>query len=80
MHGIREDQLSKEEAMTNRNCLEGVTCPRCGQEDHFHITATITCVVTDDGSEPAGDPYWDDDSFTHCPECEFQGTLKGFRS
>ena len=66
--------------MTNSNCLEGVRCPQCGQEKRFLITATITCDVTDDGSEPIGDHYWDGDSFTRCPECEHEGRLKEFRS
>jgi hypothetical protein len=66
--------------MTNTNCLEGIQCPRCGQEDRFHITAVITCDVTDEGSDPFGDHYWDDESFTRCPECDFQGALKAFQS
>lgn len=65
--------------MTNTNCLEGIRCPACGQEDRFKITALITCVVTDSGSEPVGDHEWDDESGTHCPECGFTGKLKGFR-
>lgn len=65
--------------MANDNCLEGIICPQCGQEDRFRITAIITCVVTDEGSDPVGDHYWDDDSFTSCPECGFQGTLKQFQ-
>jgi len=64
--------------MTNTNCLEGVCCPKCGQEDCFKITAIITCVVTDDGSEPVGDHEWDDESATRCAECDFDGTLKDF--
>jgi hypothetical protein len=66
--------------MANNNCLRGIKCPRCGQEDRFRITAIITCIVTDDGSDPVGDHYWDDDSSTSCPECEFHGSLKQFRS
>ena len=65
--------------MTNENCLEGIRCPACGQEDRFKIAALITCLVTDNGSEPAGDNEWDDDSATHCPECGFDGKLKSFR-
>lgn len=64
--------------MTNTNCLEGIRCPECGQEDRLTITALITCVVTDNGSEPVGDHEWDDDSSTHCPECGFDGKLKCF--
>jgi hypothetical protein len=65
--------------MTNSNCLEGVRCPQCAQENSL-ITATMTCDVTDDGSERLGDHYWDGDSFTHCPECEHEGALKDFTS
>jgi len=65
--------------MTNENCLQGIRCPACGQEDRFKITALITCVVTDDGSDPVGDHEWDGDSSTHCPDCGFDGKLKAFR-
>lgn len=65
--------------MTNTNCLEGIRCPHCGQTGRFKITALITCVVTDNGSEPVGDHEWDDESSTHCPECGFDGKLKSFR-
>jgi hypothetical protein len=65
--------------MTNVNCLEGIRCPKCGQEDRFKITAIITCLVTDDGSEPVGDHEWNDGSTAHCPQCGFDGTLEDFR-
>jgi hypothetical protein len=65
--------------MTNENCLEGLRCPTCGQDERLTITALITCLVTDDGSDPVGDHVWDDDSSTHCPECGFDGMLKAFR-
>jgi hypothetical protein len=65
--------------MTNTNCLENVCCPRCGQEDRFQITAIISCIVTDDGSEPVGDHEWDNDSATQCLECGFDGELEDFR-
>ncbi|MBS0207756.1 MAG: hypothetical protein JSS27_02270 [Planctomycetes bacterium] len=66
--------------MTNVNCLEGIRCPQCAQEDRFKITALISCLVTDDGSEPTGDHEWDDDSSTHCPDCGFDGKLRNFRT
>ena len=65
--------------MTNTNCLRGVKCPNCGNDDRFFINAVITCFVTDEGSEPNGDHFWDDDSFTVCPECEYQGELRRYR-
>ncbi len=64
--------------MTNTNCLEGIRCPACGQEDRFRITALITCVVTDNGSEPLGDHEWDGESSTQCPQCGFNGKLNEF--
>ena len=39
---------------TNTNCLDGVRCPGCGNQDHFLITATVTARVTDDGAEAGG--------------------------
>jgi hypothetical protein len=65
--------------MTNTNCLQGISCPNCVQEDRFRIAAVISCLVTDGGSEPVGDHEWDGDSATHCPECGFNGKLKDFR-
>jgi hypothetical protein len=65
--------------MTNSNCLENISCPKCGQEERFKIVALITCDVTDEGSEPVGDHEWDDHSATRCPVCGFDGKLKEFR-
>jgi hypothetical protein len=65
--------------MTNSNRLEGIRCPKCEQEKHFRIHAAITCLVTDDGSEPAGDHEWDDKSGVFCPDCGFNDRLKEFR-
>lgn len=65
--------------MTNTNCLDGLRCPKCGQEDQLKIVALITCVVTDEGSEAVGCHDWDQDSPTTCPECVFSGKLKDFR-
>ena len=66
--------------MTNENCLEGIRCPKCGNESRFFIAATITAEVTDDGADLAGhtDIEWDDTSWTRCPECDHSGVLAGF--
>ncbi len=64
--------------MRNENCLEGIKCPGCGNEDRFSIACTTLAEVTDDGAE-AGDMEWDDDSLTVCPECGRCGKLKEFR-
>ena len=65
--------------MTKRNCLDGVRCPKCSQDDRFAITAVTECHVTDDGSEAVGDHVWDDESATRCPQCGHAGPLSEFR-
>jgi hypothetical protein len=65
--------------MSNSNCLDGLRCPRCGQEDRLDIVARVMCRVTDDGSEPFGDHDWDDDSVAVCPGCGCDGRLGDFR-
>lgn len=65
--------------MTNTNCLEGIRCPNCGQEDRFFVVGCAEFEVTDDGSDAVGDHEWDDGCSTRCPECGFDGELKEFR-
>ena len=65
--------------MTNTNCLEGIRCPQCGNEDRFRIAATSLFTVTDDGTDDYADVHWDDASYADCPECGLHGTLKVFR-
>lgn len=65
--------------MANKNCLEGVRCPKCGQEDRFHINAEITVSVTDDGTEDMDGNYgWSENSACFCPDCEFNEILSFF--
>jgi len=65
--------------MTNKNCLEGIRCPQCGDEDAFRIEAQITVYVTDDGTEDDGGHYaWDDQSPCRCAGCGHAGTIKDF--
>jgi hypothetical protein len=40
--------------------------------------ASMRPAITDDGSEPTGDRHWDEKSFCHCPDCEFEGRLGEF--
>ena len=65
--------------MTNTNCLEGIKCPACGNEDRFRIAGRTLFTVTDEGTEDYGDSEWDDDSYAECTECYRHGTLKDFR-
>jgi predicted RNA-binding Zn-ribbon protein involved in translation (DUF1610 family) len=66
--------------MANDNCLEGIGCPRCGNEDRFLIVATIVADVTDDGADIAAhtDMEWDEASSTRCPDCGMAGPLAAF--
>lgn len=64
--------------MTNTNCLEGIRCPKCGQEDRFFIIGGAQFEVTDDGSKTMGDHEWDDDSPMSCPECGHAGKVGEF--
>jgi hypothetical protein len=70
--------------MTNQNCLEGIKCPSCGNEDRFIIAASVMAEVMDDGAELASPQYgngfeWDDESHCRCPECDLDGSLADFR-
>ncbi len=70
--------------MPNENCLEGIKCPQCGQEDWFLIEARCIVEVEDDGADLASPKYgngyeWEDDSSCRCPECDRHGPLKDFR-
>jgi hypothetical protein len=65
--------------MTNENCLEGIKCPKCGNQDRFRIQSSTLAEVSDDGAE-AGNIEWDDDSFTCCLCCDKTGMLRSFRT
>jgi hypothetical protein len=67
--------------MTNENCLKGIRCPQCGNQDRFLIVARIMVDVTDAGADIANGPgmEWDEDSLTICPECDRDGPLREFR-
>ena len=68
--------------MTNENCLEGIRCPKCGNEDRFFIVAITLADVTDGGADIAKhtDMEWNDDSHSRCPECGYHAPLKEFRT
>jgi hypothetical protein len=63
----------------NTNCLEGMKCPKCGQEDAFKIEASCLFIVTDDGTEDAGNGHeWGDANYCECTECAHYGTVADF--
>jgi DNA-directed RNA polymerase subunit RPC12/RpoP len=65
--------------MTNSNCLEGIACPKCGNDSLIYIETTTLAAVTDDGAETFGDMEWDADSYAECPECGHRSILGEFR-
>jgi Zn ribbon nucleic-acid-binding protein len=64
----------------NTNCLEGIRCPKCGQDDSLRIAGSSIFTVVDDGTEDHGDVEWDEDSWALCPACEYEGKLGMFHT
>ena len=66
----------------NTNCLEGIRCPRCKQQDLFYINARVEVDVTDNGTgDERGEYFWDDQSPCRCADdtCDRRGVLGDFR-
>lgn len=64
----------------NVNCLEGMRCPDCGQNDSFNIVGTAEFDVSDDGTgSDFTDVEWHDDSKASCPDCGWHGTVGSLR-
>lgn len=64
----------------NTNCLKGVRCPQCGNQEVFWITATCKAKVTDTGVIDSTAYEWNDDALCRCPLCETTGILSDFDS
>ena len=65
----------------NVNCLEGLKCPECGNDDRLIIHGCSAFEVTDEGTTRHWDVEYDDDSHAVCPnhDCDFEGKLGEFR-
>lgn len=70
----------------NTNCLEGLCCPKCLQEDKILMHTPMWVAMTDDGTDPFdddikndGDTVWDADTPAKCPECGYEGTMQDFK-
>jgi len=77
--------VKKEEREMNTNCLEGLRCPNCGNEDELLVRAEMWVSLTDDGTDPfanstkhRGGVEYDENSDAACPECDYEGALKDF--
>ncbi len=75
---IADDPRPDPATSRNVNCLDGIRCPKCGQEGSFRIAGSTVFEVVDDGTVGHGDVEWDDDSWTLCPACEHEGKLGEF--
>lgn len=62
----------------NNNCLAGIRCPKCQQEDNFKIEVVTTLDFTDDGTGDHQDADWGDESTIECP-CGHSGKGAAFR-
>jgi hypothetical protein len=73
-----EATISKAKAL-NVNCLDGMQCPICGQQESFYVLASHEVLVTDDGTEDeGGDWEWCDDSPARCRVCRHNAPLREF--
>ena len=63
----------------NTNCLEGLRCPKCKQDDKLLVWAVHCTAVTDDGTNENDDTVknfdeeYGDKSDAECPECGWCG-------
>jgi len=62
-------------ANPNCNCLEGMSCPQCGQYNCFKIIATAIFWVYDDGTDHYSSVAWNEKDHASCVECEWEGTV-----
>lgn len=64
----------------NTNCLEGIRCPACGQNDLFYVMGTAVFPITDEGTDcPVGDIEYDDSASMTCAACHHTDQLSAFK-
>lgn len=64
--------------MANVNCLDGIRCPKCGNEDRFNVVASVLVEVTDDGTGDSWDIEYASDSMPQCATCKHVGKWSDF--
>lgn len=64
----------------NSNCLKGIRCPKCKNEDSFRVSGEAWFTVSDMGVEDTDDIEWDDDSVMACVGCGFTGKVADFKA
>lgn len=64
----------------NENCLEGMSCPVCGNQEPFEICGSCWFLVFQDGVDEPSEVEWDDSSPCRCPACGHTATVGYFMS
>jgi len=73
------DTVEEDEENPNKNCLEGMQCPKCRSFGPFQIEITTIMMVDDEGvDEQCGDNEWNDESYCQCTDCDNSGTVATF--
>ena len=62
----------------NDNCLKGIRCPKCKQEDEFLIYASSWFEFTDEGASEFWNVDYNGDAPIRCSKCGERGTVAGF--
>ena len=62
----------------NDNCLAGIRCPKCKQQEEFRIECKAMVDVTDDGTDDPRNIGWLDSSYIECAECSHHGKVHDF--
>jgi predicted nucleic-acid-binding Zn-ribbon protein len=57
---------------------ETLACPKCGQDDDFHVDITGTAYIGKAGAEVLDDYQWDHHSTCTCLECCFESRFCAF--
>lgn len=65
--------------MTNVNCLAGLACPQCGQDELIQVQMSVWGDLIDNGVAEYGESEFGDTSKAYCSECDFAGTLADFK-
>ena len=64
--------------VANTHFLKGLKCPSCGSLEPFDIETKVVTEVFDSGIGELSDIDWNDDTYCHCVNCKFTGTVINF--
>lgn len=64
--------------MTSVRETFGLACPKCGQDDHLHLSVDAFVHLLPDGTEIVGDEEWGPFSRCGCTACNYWATAERF--